>query len=305
MAQMTTKKRIEILRTIEDSNIQKYIAMMDAATDKRTMRQIDHDKFELIPNLRDMRETNGIDVYWTICDLRDQKERELNKLEREAKAALKQEKETKKAEEKAQHHAKLTRYMNLPELKSILDDLGAQFYTETVDEITDNYNKKIAAYFTDGKFNKERPSSKDYYSSLAFNAIQQEMSPFMVRGDLKSNWEAIVKKIATESAQIWVDEFKAKMALKLGSIIDFKGGAEVKRHGNVAEYVLRLSFKDGSAFIIRTKRVWARSCNNVHFVRFPSTFHDVRFADGSKMTTPSAEKMQKEFGINIKEKEEK
>lgn len=302
--QFPTKKRIEFLRNVEDAGIKELVRQIDACTDKKTLQKIDRDEYEIAPNLHGMKDQGGMDLFWTVSDLRRQKETALNKIEKEAKLAAKKQKDTTKKQKEAQRKATIVRYQNLPELKGVLDELGTQFYNETVTNITVDYAKSITAYFTDKKFNLERPSSSEYYKYRAYCNVREKMAPFMIKDELKPNWAAIVKKIANESAKIWVDEFKAKMALKLGGIIDFKGGAEVKRFGNVADYILLLSFKDTSSFFIKTKQVWSRSCNGVEFFRFPSTFHNVIFADGTKMKTPSAEKMLKEFGVDIKKKED-
>ena len=57
---------------------------------------------------------------------------------------------------------------------------------------------------------------------------------------------------------------------------------------------LKVSFEDGSSFIVRHKVVGVYGGNG-YFYRFPTTFHDVVLADGKKMSRPSEERMHSVF----------
>ena len=86
--------------------------------------------------------------------------------------------------------------------------------------------------------------------------------------------------------------------MKLGAVIDRKGAAEVKVMGYVDHHMIYMGFADGSSFEIKTQQVIAVSCKGNVFARYPTTFHHVTFADGTKMAKPSAGKLQEEFGID-------
>jgi hypothetical protein len=124
---------------------------------------------------------------------------------------------------------------------------------------------------------------------------------------LRPDWKEYIDKKATDYATLIVDRWKNKMALKLGEVIERKGGATVKSTSDdLFHHDLFFKFDDGAAFRVNTQQVWARSKLGNIFTRYPTTFHDVKFKDGKFMKIPSAEKMQDEFGISdftISEKE--
>ena len=60
---------------------------------------------------------------------------------------------------------------------------------------------------------------------------------------------------------------------------------------------MSLKFPDGSSFIVKTQQVISRSILGKIFARYPTTFHDITFSDGTKVKSPSVTSMQKEFGV--------
>jgi hypothetical protein len=59
---------------------------------------------------------------------------------------------------------------------------------------------------------------------------------------------------------------------------------------------MKVSFADGSEFTVRNKVITNTSSAGKWFYQYPTTFHDVKLADGSKLEAPSEEKMVKVFG---------
>ena len=96
-------------------------------------------------------------------------------------------------------------------------------------------------------------------------------------------------------------EFIVKNLTKLDSIVDAKGDVAIVTviSQNLGlcqlEGTLRVTFKDGALFDAKNSVVWTHSIHGKPFNRFPLTFHDVRFADGTKMPQPSEERMNTLF----------
>lgn len=98
-----------------------------------------------------------------------------------------------------------------------------------------------------------------------------------------------------------VDGFIAKNSLKLAQVLEKKDEPTSSqiirtniRNGKV-ENTMKFTFSDGSAFTLDSSVVYKRSPNGKLFFQYPTRFKDVVLSDGSKMTSPSEEKMIKEF----------
>lgn len=95
--------------------------------------------------------------------------------------------------------------------------------------------------------------------------------------------------------------FASKMTTKLSAIIEKKSSpiketkiGHIQARSGTFEASIRFVFEDGSAFTVNNSvvQVWS---SWTAFQRYPTTFHDVVMPDGSKMKTPSEEKMNKQF----------
>ena len=74
--------------------------------------------------------------------------------------------------------------------------------------------------------------------------------------DRRADWGKVIEYYANKTAQDTIDGFKYKMTLKLGAVIDKKGGAEIKVTGSTVDHnSLWFKFPDGSSFEIRTQQV--------------------------------------------------
>ena len=95
--------------------------------------------------------------------------------------------------------------------------------------------------------------------------------------------------------------FVKKNLSKLAPIIEGKGNyshLEVigsNMQASAMEGRLRIFFEDGANFEVRSQGVMSFSGNGTHFVRYPTTFHDVRLPDGTLMDRPSEKKMNEVF----------
>lgn len=100
-------------------------------------------------------------------------------------------------------------------------------------------------------------------------------------------------KKAREGAE---QSFLYKAALKLSNIVDKKGNlasvvgnADCTR-GVVTAY-LTFSFADGSTFSVKHKVIVNSTARGDRFYQVPTTFHDVKLANGNTIAFPSEEKL--------------
>lgn len=101
-------------------------------------------------------------------------------------------------------------------------------------------------------------------------------------------------------------QFLYKNIRKLSQIVELKGNlskievlpakpVKVRAGSGTLEAGFVFSFDDGSRFTVVNKIVTKYTETGKPFEQFPTTFHDVLKADGTKMKFPSEEKMVKEF----------
>lgn len=314
----TVKSRIEYLRTVDDTAIKRFFDMLDNTKTAKEVHKLD---YELRKNLgeedffrlRDMpigAEETALGVMHDACNA---KESEFNRAAKEEKKAAIQYKKSTREEAKAAVSNKTNKYMNLPVLKKVLDEISESFWSDIHQAIRTNIFNTMKKVFDDtGKYLLVYPDSRtsrkeDYvrydrlkaFASKYVKSVPDENILYRNKLILKSDWKAIVETEAKDIADMVIESFQNKMAFKLGEVIDRKGGTvEINKVGSLMNHTIRFKFEDNSSFVMDTKQVIAQSKYNVVFARYPLTFHDVTFADGTKMKTPSAEKMQKEFGIS-------
>jgi hypothetical protein len=108
------------------------------------------------------------------------------------------------------------------------------------------------------------------------------------------NWAKGVEELAESNVALTFRHFTEKNVEKLGAIIELKGNGTPKRNiidatvrGNVLVTRMTFAFADGSSFEVMNQIVHQYSPLGRPFARFPTTFHDVRLADGSKLAGPS------------------
>ena len=109
--------------------------------------------------------------------------------------------------------------------------------------------------------------------------------------------------MATDTVAMLEDFFIVKNVQKLALIFERK--QELKSHkivsnkvdsNGVLENVMDFEFTDSSKFRIYTNVEYVyNTVSGDPFIRMPTRFTDVILADGSKMSQPSEEKMDKEF----------
>jgi hypothetical protein len=127
------------------------------------------------------------------------------------------------------------------------------------------------------------------------------------------NVRLIQKDFPVKEAKLQRDgiekRYLAKNIKKLSHVIDLKGNLSnidelpyrkpkiaSGTHHVTIESGFVFEFADSSEFKVINKIVTKYSYAGKQFEQFPTTFHDVTFPDGTKMKSPSEEKMVKEFG---------
>lgn len=101
------------------------------------------------------------------------------------------------------------------------------------------------------------------------------------------------------------EQFLAKNSRKLKAIVDAKGMKllsdpeilHARASRGVFEGDIRIQFSDRSEFRVTNKIVLKQNRFGTIFNQFPTTFHDVKMPDGSKMGQPSEERMNTIFVV--------
>lgn len=118
--------------------------------------------------------------------------------------------------------------------------------------------------------------------------------------------KARIKEAAKKDREEVEKSFLHKNIRKISAILDTKPGGLTKvvpdehtihmqnGYGRI-EAGLRFEFTDKAHFNVVTKIIHNRSARGLRFPQYPTTFHDVVRGDGSKLASPSEEKMVKDF----------
>lgn len=113
--------------------------------------------------------------------------------------------------------------------------------------------------------------------------------------------EAEARKLAEWSAKQTIDGFIGKNLQKLSLI--FQKKAKVSEYkverakvvNGMVDCTMFFKFEDNSKFTVYSRAEVSYTSDGKPFMRYPTRFTDVYFADGTKMSMPSEEKMIKDF----------
>ena len=117
----------------------------------------------------------------------------------------------------------------------------------------------------------------------------------------KKGYKLIVAEEAKKMTDDILEHFISKNTAKLGVVVAGKNNLKkislVSNDASrgVVEGTLKLEFSDGSSFTVRNKVVTSYSKYGKPFYKYPTTFHNVKMPDGSKLSQPSEARMGKEF----------
>ena len=141
---------------------------------------------------------------------------------------------------------------------------------------------------------------KDYEKSDKEKTVFKNVKILPVKKDYAA-------KEAKTQRELIEKKYLAKNIKKMSHVVDLKGNLStiselpyrkpaIKGGGGTIESGFLFEFADSSEFKVINKIVTKYSYAGKQFEQFPTTFHDVKFPDGTKMKIPSEEKMVKEFG---------
>jgi hypothetical protein len=194
-----------------------------------------------------------------------------------------------------------------PIASSAASKIAANLATQVSEKFTAQLKKSLTETYTSAyKRVKDITNPKDLPRTGPETAIASMV--FIVRGfgknktiELKPNASALVERYIEDVHRNIVEQYIAKNTAKLALILQKKGEpskstlnrAQASR--GAIESSLTLTFKDDSQFTMETSIVYKYSTTGKPFVQYPARFTNVVLADGTKMKTPSEEKMIKEF----------
>lgn len=299
----TRKDRVEFLRNhIDNESVKLYVSMLDAVTSRKELRDVKAKESEVI----NCRQELDLSVRYALSDAEWECE---DRLSREAKEADKKriaEAKAARTEAKDAISATLRRYLGYPMLVEAIKTVAETFRPDLFNSFFTYKRQRLEKFIIDNKRvevpepiweGRGKRDSINNFKLLSYNDNIIFVSPYHVKGELRANYIQMIETEAKNYAEMVLEELRCKLAFKLGPVIDRKGGGEVRPMGNADQHAIYITFPDHSEFTVRSQIVHAVSKNHVFFSRHPMTFHNVVFADGSKMKTPSAEKMKQEFGI--------
>jgi hypothetical protein len=135
-----------------------------------------------------------------------------------------------------------------------------------------------------------------------FDALERDPVTRKASIRRRADWRRKTESFVDRSVQRTFDQFTQKNVEKLAAIIELKGNAVPQRQiiratvkGSILETRMKFLFSDGSSFEVMNQIVEQHSPLGRSYVRFPTTFHEVHLADGSKLEQPSESTMKTVF----------
>lgn len=153
--------------------------------------------------------------------------------------------------------------------------------------------------FNDYSYFKSRPT-ESRFKSVIRRMVERVPETIQDEYQRKSDWKKTAKEDAERTASELRAGFVSKNTFKLGRIVNTKQGlkdAKILSINSGPDYggELMFSFNDGSSFTVRNKTVVKQNMHGTVFAQYPTTFHDVKLPDGSKMSSPSEKRMVEVF----------
>lgn len=300
----TRKDRVEYLRNfIDNHEVRKYIAILDTAKNKKEFHAVQKQSDEIIHNRRDLDEVVSYAIYDAEHEAEDRISKERKQADKLRIATSKRE----KLAAKEQLSNTLNKYRQYPILKDAIETVSETFRPDLIKSYHDNKINRLNRFIEGIRIEVPEPiwegrGKYDLINRDLLNLYHDRIgfvAPYHQNGILKPNYREMIQAKAERYAECVLESLREKLAFKLGPVIDRKGGGTVTPHGGVNYHVIHISFPDGSGFTIQSQIVHAVSKNGVFFSRHPMTFHNVTYEDGTRMKTPSAARMKKEFGVDI------
>lgn len=226
----TGPQRVAVLRTINMPGLQEFIADVDAATTKKELKVLDNSKYERIPDLRGSTIKIGdLEIFWTVADLVNGKERDINKqakaIEDARKAAVRAGRETvtrERTEQAASFRG------NNPELAAAIEEQKpalAETYRTSLDSVL---ARLVSKY---GPKLKGTANTGDYSRMQSLRSVlTRDENGYHIDPD-KATEEA--NKYADAVAQEWLHKISGKMAEMESAEVHRMTGIEFSISGTV------------------------------------------------------------------------
>jgi len=193
---------------------------------------------------------------------------------------------------------------------SALEKIVSSQAKTLVDNLTNNYLRWADEFLTE---RTEKESVYDFYKSAADISYVVQRLVFTESNiprapkeySYRPNHTGIAKKMATDGVDDIVKKYLAKNTDKIGSVVEHKGDLKNIKisHGNLhgggfaGELVCH--FSDGTQFTVRNKVVYKMNERGKTFVQFPTTFHDITWADGKKSKMLSEKQMNEDWAKQV------
>lgn len=189
-------------------------------------------------------------------------------------------------------------------VKEVLTELVASQLEALVEQLTgkflsylDEYMRgRESEYIFPHKYFKDRFRSTIVDGLVNYGRVQLSVQP-------KENAPEVARAKAIRYVTDLRDAFISKNLSKLGSILEKKGNLSSTRiiHGQLVYFgfsgEILFTFDDGSSFVVRNKAILKSSPRGQLFHQFPTTFHNIHFADGAVKSMMSEQEMNEVFAI--------
>lgn len=179
--------------------------------------------------------------------------------------------------------------------KAYLEMIVSSFKDNLITSIDKEINAKVNI------LRKKSITLKDFGDPLVGKIYTSKVSNGIRSFALRDDWQSVVQKEINYQVDEIIDGFLTKGVNKLSLIFEKKENVVSHKllHTNVRNGLIENSmmfvFSDNSSFVIRSSVIYKTSIGGKFFLQYPTRFTDVVMADGSKMISPSEEKMIKEF----------
>lgn len=195
--------------------------------------------------------------------------------------------------------------VDLDRVSRLVDAVTAEVKDALVEHLASNALRLVDLYFENRANAKESPYAtlkRKGWMGILFDVERLvQLSPKTREYARVESIGEAAKAQARRDAEDIQRAYKAKMQAKLSSLIGRKGNLtkaeKLRVHVEQGTMIgaLRFGFADDSGFTIRHAVVVSTSPRGRYFFRYPSTFHDVRFPDGSRKATLSERQMHEMF----------
>jgi hypothetical protein len=204
---------------------------------------------------------------------------------------------------------------SIKKIQDKVEEVTTQMYESMVDSYKKFFKNMVDRYFARRSKDSESPYSMREFDGGNARIIDKFITKEAEDGSAKygnndpyrkrDDFEELLEKAAREQADMVRDRYKSKMMRKLGSIVGKKSekGVALKdvKVGNLYAYSgtfegsMYFYFEDGSSFRVMNKVVTKWPMGGKIFHQYPTTFHNVKFANGKTYKMRSQEQMNNEF----------